>query len=300
MEGAKRRRLAADGGSAPAPAAEPTPATLSCRWEPCADPSTTQREFVVELLPREEGQDGAEAPPTAAATPVEFQWRIGCEKKIPFCRKELVGSGTLPPASPTARVGVDLSSTGYGAMTLVVDGAAQRARAVTTRAVSDQLPPGRSMTRPDPAPDGDGAAATGDREAWAGERQWAAACAKQQPSGGQDAEGETLREISAAELAAHSTLPDGWLAVHGIVYDVSSFAAHHPGGVRTLLQQLCATPLLSLSPPHPPAARDLLTFVSRGGDGTEQFDSVHPQVDARKILGLGGSIRGRLASPDSS
>ena len=256
MEGAKRRRLAADGGSpAPAPAAEPTPATLSCRWEPCADPSTTQREFVVELLPREEGQDGAGAPPTAAATPVEFQWRIGCEKKIPFCRKELVGSGTLPPASPTARVVVDLSSTGYGEMTLEVslvgDGAAQRARAVTTRAVSDQLPPGRSMTRPDPAPDGDGAAATGDREAWAGERQWAAACAKQQPSGGQDAEGETLREITMAELGAHNTLPGGWLAVHGIVYDVSSFAAHHPGGVRTLLQQLCATLFsLSLPPGH--------------------------------------------------
>ena len=81
-----------------------------------------------------------------------------------------------------------------------------------------------------------------------GERGWAAACEKQQPPDGQDAaEGETLREISAAELAAHSTLPDGWLAVHGIVYDVSSFAAHHPGGVRTLLQQLCATPG---PPPH--------------------------------------------------
>ena len=248
MEGAKRRRLAADGGAAAAPTAEPTSATLSCRWEPYADASATRREFVVELLPCEEGQDGA-------ATPVEFQWRISCEKKIPFCRKELVGSGTLPPASPTARVVVDLSSTGYGEMTLVVDGAAQRARAVTTRAVSDQLPPGRSMTRPDPPPDGDGAG----REAWAGERGWTAACAKQQPAGGQDAEGEPLREISAAELGAHNTLPDGWLAVHGIVYDVSSFAAHHPGGVRTLLQQLCATALL-LSP----RGRDLLTLDGPG------------------------------------
>ena len=290
MEGAKRRRLAADGGSTPTPAAEPTLAKLSCRWEPCADASATRREFVVEL-PREESQDGAGAPPNAATTPVEFQWRISCEKKIPFCRKELVGSGTLPKASPIARVGVDLSSTGYGEMTLVVDGAAQRARAVTTRAVSDQLPPGRSMTRPDPPPDGDGAG----REAWAGERGWAAACAKQQPAGGQDAEGEPLREISAAELAAHSTLPGGWLAVHGVVYDVSSFAAHHPGGVRTLLQQLCATPLL-LSPPR---QGPFNPRWSRGGDGTEQFDSVHPQVNARKILALGGSIRGRLASPDS-
>ena len=132
-------------------------------------------------------------------------------------------------------------------VSLVGDDAAQRARAVTTRAVSDQLPPGRSMTRPDPPPNG--AAAAAGREGWVGERGWAAACAKQQPSGGQDGEGETLREITMAELAAHSTLPDGWLAVHGIVYDVSSFAAHHPGGVRTLLQQLCATPLLSPGPP---------------------------------------------------
>eukprot|EP01062_Namystynia_karyoxenos_P019771 TRINITY_DN17462_c0_g1_i1.p1 TRINITY_DN17462_c0_g1~~TRINITY_DN17462_c0_g1_i1.p1 ORF type:complete len:212 (+),score=59.41 TRINITY_DN17462_c0_g1_i1:64-636(+) len=37
-----------------------------------------------------------------------------------------------------------------------------------------------------------------------------------------------------AEVAAHCTPSSCWLIAHGRVYDVTEFAAHHPGGTRAL------------------------------------------------------------------
>lgn len=46
----------------------------------------------------------------------------------------------------------------------------------------------------------------------------------------------TLRVISKAELAQHRTAESSWLAIDGVVYDVTKFAAMHPGGAAVLLQ----------------------------------------------------------------
>ncbi|MFA6603272.1 MAG: cytochrome b5-like heme/steroid binding domain-containing protein [Patescibacteria group bacterium] len=39
----------------------------------------------------------------------------------------------------------------------------------------------------------------------------------------------SAREITAAEVAKHKTPDDCWLAINGIVYDVSGYATKHPG-----------------------------------------------------------------------
>ena len=44
-----------------------------------------------------------------------------------------------------------------------------------------------------------------------------------------------LRKISDAELRAHSTPSDAWVAIAGDVYDVTRFLALHPGGETVLL-----------------------------------------------------------------
>jgi cytochrome b involved in lipid metabolism len=38
------------------------------------------------------------------------------------------------------------------------------------------------------------------------------------------------RAITLAELAAHSTIRDCWLAIEGNVYDVTGYLRKHPGG----------------------------------------------------------------------
>ncbi len=38
-----------------------------------------------------------------------------------------------------------------------------------------------------------------------------------------------LHKISAAELAAHSSPDDGWIAVQGAVYDITIHIQRHPG-----------------------------------------------------------------------
>ena len=40
--------------------------------------------------------------------------------------------------------------------------------------------------------------------------------------------------ITAAQLAVHSTEADCWVAVHGRVYNVTSFLSEHPGGAAAL------------------------------------------------------------------
>ena len=46
-----------------------------------------------------------------------------------------------------------------------------------------------------------------------------------------------MRVVSLAEVAQHNTVGDAWVCVEGLVYDVSKFAALHPGGRQVLQQQ---------------------------------------------------------------
>lgn len=239
------------------------------RWLPDAPESTT-RSFDVWLVA------GSEEAPSE----LTFQWRVTCEKHIPFCVKELFGCGKLRRQGSTGSsewrttVAVDLSRSGYGQVTLVVtlDGDERsRARATTVRAVCTDLPHGRSMTRVSPCTStklvGE-VTCTQPVERWAGERRWQQFGSSNQ--GGDDkAQNGPLKPISQDELAAHRNVSDGWVAVRGLVFDVSEFLNHHPGGVRTLLGVL-------------------------GIDATEQFDAVHPQVDAEAVMKIGGCIQGLL------
>ena len=55
-----------------------------------------------------------------------------------------------------------------------------------------------------------------------------------------------------AELQKHNTPDDCWVAIHGMVYDLTDFADEHPAGAQSI--------------------HDLA-----GKDGTQAFSSVHRQ-----------------------
>lgn len=59
-----------------------------------------------------------------------------------------------------------------------------------------------------------------------------------------------LRSISADELAKHNTATDLWVSLYGRVYDLTSYAEHHPGGSQAILDV-------------------------GGSDGTAVFEAVH-------------------------
>jgi flavocytochrome c len=61
-----------------------------------------------------------------------------------------------------------------------------------------------------------------------------------------------LRAVPHAELEQHSTADDCWVAIHGLVYDLTEFADEHPGGAQSV--------------------HDLA-----GTDGTQAFAAVHRQ-----------------------
>ncbi|KAK4220796.1 cytochrome b5-like heme/steroid binding domain-containing protein [Podospora fimiseda] len=42
--------------------------------------------------------------------------------------------------------------------------------------------------------------------------------------------------ITLTDLSQHKTVQDLWVAVHGNVYDLTSFAADHPGGIDILVE----------------------------------------------------------------
>ncbi|PFH34303.1 cytochrome b5 family heme/steroid binding domain-containing protein [Besnoitia besnoiti] len=67
------------------------------------------------------------------------------------------------------------------------------------------------------------------------------------------------RRISLEELARHRTREDLWVALDGIVYDISSYVAFHPGGARILVEH---------------AGRDI----------SEVFRRYHAWVNAQHIL----------------
>lgn len=61
---------------------------------------------------------------------------------------------------------------------------------------------------------------------------------------------DSMRDVSPEELKQHSTEGDCWVAIHGIVYDLTDFAEEHPAGPESI-------------------------WSLAGGDGTEAFDAVH-------------------------
>lgn len=58
------------------------------------------------------------------------------------------------------------------------------------------------------------------------------------------------RPVPASELALHNTDDDCWVAIHGVVYDLTAFAEEHPAGPESILELA-------------------------GRDGTEAFRAVH-------------------------
>ena len=59
-----------------------------------------------------------------------------------------------------------------------------------------------------------------------------------------------LQEISLETLQQHSSTDDCWVAIHGVVYDLTGFAPEHPAGAESI-HELC------------------------GDDGTGAFASIH-------------------------
>ena len=65
-------------------------------------------------------------------------------------------------------------------------------------------------------------------------------------------------DISMEELKKHNTRDDLWMVYDGYVYDVTQYAAHHPGGAHC--------------------------FVAKySHDLTHQYKSVHPHIDIKIV-----------------
>ncbi|KAL2179156.1 FMN-dependent dehydrogenase-domain-containing protein [Thermothelomyces heterothallicus CBS 202.75] len=77
--------------------------------------------------------------------------------------------------------------------------------------------------------------------------------------------------ISPSELSSHNTLSSLWIAIDGLVYDLTEFAPTHPGGLSVLLEHA-------------------------GKDGTEAYHAVHSPSLLRSNLPVSKCL-GRLSSP---
>ena len=69
----------------------------------------------------------------------------------------------------------------------------------------------------------------------------------------------TEKKIGFEELCKHNTLEDLWLAIDGIVYDVTPFMDDHPGGGEIMLS-------------------------AANKDGTDDFEDVGHSPHARELL----------------
>ncbi|KAF8950481.1 hypothetical protein BGZ46_004491, partial [Entomortierella lignicola] len=67
------------------------------------------------------------------------------------------------------------------------------------------------------------------------------------------------KSFTKADLAQHSSKTDLYVAIHGKVYDISSFIDEHPGGEEVLIDEA-------------------------GRDATESFEDVGHSEEARDIL----------------
>ncbi|KAI1111093.1 FMN-dependent dehydrogenase-domain-containing protein [Nemania sp. NC0429] len=61
------------------------------------------------------------------------------------------------------------------------------------------------------------------------------------------------RPVSVEEMSTHRSIDDLWLAVDGIVYDLSGFAPQHPGGVDVLLKHAGRDATAAYSEVHAPS-----------------------------------------------
>ena len=46
----------------------------------------------------------------------------------------------------------------------------------------------------------------------------------------------SLTEYTREQVAAHASSKSAWIIIDGLVYDISSFAALHPGGEKLILE----------------------------------------------------------------
>lgn len=67
-----------------------------------------------------------------------------------------------------------------------------------------------------------------------------------------EAKSADLRTVSLSELQKHHTEDDCWVAIHGMVYDLTDFAEEHPAGPQSI-------------------------YELAGKDGTAAFAAVHNQ-----------------------
>ena len=83
-------------------------------------------------------------------------------------------------------------------------------------------------------------------------------------------------EIGFAELCRHNKVDDLWLAIDGIVYDVTPFMDDHPGGGDIMLS-------------------------AAGKDGTDDFEDVGHSPHARELLKRFkvGTFKGDFSSSES-
>lgn len=51
---------------------------------------------------------------------------------------------------------------------------------------------------------------------------------------------QNTRVITVAELSEHNSAESCWMAIHGIVYDVTEFMSRHPGG-SSILKKNCGS-----------------------------------------------------------
>lgn len=71
--------------------------------------------------------------------------------------------------------------------------------------------------------------------------------------------GGQIKSITPAEMAQHNEEKDAWIAIQGLVFNVSQYMDFHPGGVEELMK-------------------------GAGKDATKLFNDVHPWVNYQSIL----------------
>jgi cytochrome b involved in lipid metabolism len=53
------------------------------------------------------------------------------------------------------------------------------------------------------------------------------------------------RKVSASEILRHANPDDAWIVVDGNVYDMTDFAASHPGGPESTSTAICSQPSIA-------------------------------------------------------
>mmetsp|Transcript_26273 Transcript_26273/g.32403 ORF Transcript_26273/g.32403 Transcript_26273/m.32403 type:complete len:200 (+) Transcript_26273:226-825(+) len=72
--------------------------------------------------------------------------------------------------------------------------------------------------------------------------------------------GQPLRNITMKEIKLHNKVHDGWIALHGKVYNIGPYLHYHPGGVDIFDDCL-------------------------GGDASKLFDQYHRWVNIENLIG---------------